>query len=207
MGFYNKYILPKAIDWACRQKPTMRQREKIIPLASGHILEIGVGTGLNLPFYVKEKVQRLTAIEPAQDVWNERVVDTEKLGFEFEFILTPAEKIPVQENSFDTVVITYTLCTIPNLSQAFAEIQRVIKPNGQLLFCEHGKAPDKFVQKYQSFINPVWRPIGGGCNLNRDIPALIKNNGFEITNLETMYLPGWKPASFNYWGRAVLSGA
>jgi len=203
MSFYKKFILPKAINWVCDQSPSRKQRKKIIPLASGNVLEIGIGSGLNLPFYTS-KVKMLTAIDPLKELWKRTQVNTEKLPFSFEFIVAKAENIPLANNSYDTIIITYTLCTIPNLDKAFLEIKRVLKPNGKLLFCEHGKAPGKFVQKYQNVINPVWKKIGGGCNLNRNIPAIIKENGFKINKLETMYLPGWKPASYNYWGIAVI---
>lgn len=204
MGFYNKYILPKAIDWACSQKPSMRQREKIVPQANGNVLEIGIGSGLNLPYYSKANIKHLTAIDPSEELWNRNSLNTQKLPFEFEFIKAFAENIPLDNNCFDTVVITYTICTIPNLNKAFTEIRRVLKPTGKLLFCEHGKAPDKVVQRYQNILNPLWKSIGGGCNLNRDIPIILNENGFKINQLETMYLPGWKPASFNYWGKAEI---
>ena len=203
MNLYNKYILPKAINWACSQKPSMKQREKIIPLASGNVLEIGIGSGLNLPFYTSE-VKKLTAIDPSKELWKRTLVNTQQLPFNFQFIEASAESIPENDNSFDCVVITYTLCTIPNLNKAFSEIKRVLKPTGKLLFCEHGRAPDDVVQKYQNIINPFWKRIGGGCNLNRDIPSIIKKNGFTINTLETMYLPGWKPTSYNYWGIAEI---
>jgi len=203
MRLYNKYILPKAIDWACSQKPSMMQRRKIIPLASGNVLEIGIGSGLNLPFYTS-KVNTLTAIDPSKELWNRTLVNTNKLPFNFEFVIASAENIPADNNKFDTIVITYTLCTIPNLNKAFSEIKRVLKPNGKLLFCEHGKAPERSIQKYQNIVNPVWKRIGGGCNLNRNIPTIIEDNGFTISKLETMYLPGWKPASYNYWGIAEI---
>jgi len=202
MGLYNKYVLPKAIDWACSQKPTMKQRVKIIPFAKGKVLEIGIGSGLNLPFYKKENVQHLTAIDPSEKVWNKNSVDMKNLPFDFEFIKAFAEDIPADTNSFDTVVITYSLCTIPDTYKALEEIRRVLKPTGKLLFCEHGKAPEKTVQKWQNMANPLWKRIGGGCNLNRDIPLLIKDNGFKLNNLKSMYIPGWKIASFNYWGIA-----
>jgi ubiquinone/menaquinone biosynthesis C-methylase UbiE len=202
MGLYNKYILPKVVDWTCKQKPNMRQREKIIPLATGKVLEIGIGSGLNLPIYNNENVKHLTAIDPSKEMWNKNIIDTKKLPFEFEFIQAFAENIPEDYNSFDTVVITYTLCTIPDTNKALEEIRRVLKPNGKLIFCEHGKAPDKVIQKWQNIINPFWKSLGGGCNLNRDIPLIIEKNGFKMNNLETMYIPGWKPASFNYWGTA-----
>ncbi|WP_299527918.1 class I SAM-dependent methyltransferase [uncultured Lutibacter sp.] len=203
MNLYNKYILPKAIDWACDQSSNRKQREKIIPLASGNVLEIGIGSGLNLPFYTS-KVKMLTAIDPSKELWKRTQFNTEKLPFDFKFMIASAENIPESDHNFDCVVITYTLCTIPNLKMAFSEIKRVLKPTGKLLFCEHGKAPEKTIQKYQNIINPVWKRIGGGCNLNRNIPSIIEENGFEISKLETMYLPGWKPTSFNYWGEAKI---
>jgi ubiquinone/menaquinone biosynthesis C-methylase UbiE len=202
MGLYDKHILPKLIDCACKQKPNMRQREKVIPLATGNVLEIGIGSGLNLSMYNGERVNHLTAIDPSKEIWDKNVFDTKKLNFEFEFIEAFAENIPEDNNSFDTVVVTYTLCTIPDINKAFEEIRRVLKPSGKLIFCEHGKAPDKAIQKWQSIINPFWKRLGGGCNLNRDIPLIIKDNGLKIVEIEAMYIPGWKPASFNYWGTA-----
>lgn len=204
MGLYDKYILPKVIDWACKQKPSMRQREKVIPLATGNVLEIGIGSGLNLPFYNAPNIQHLTAIDPSRELWDKNIIDTNKLDFEFDFFEAIAENIPADNNYFDSVVTTYTMCTIPDTNKAFKEIRRVLKPGGQLIFCEHGKAPDKAVQKWQNFINPVWKKFGGGCNLNRDIPIIIRNNGFKISKIETMYIPGWKPASFNFWDTAKL---
>ena len=203
MGLYNKFILPKAIHWACSQKPSMLQRGKIIPLAMGNVLEIGIGSGLNLSYYTKN-VKHLTAIDPSEELWKKSNINTLSLPFEFKFIKAFAENIPLADNYFDTVVMTYTMCTIPDLNKAFSEIRRVLKPTGKLLFCEHGKAPEKGIQKYQNIVNPFWKRIGGGCNLNRNIPTLIESNGFTIKKLETMYLPGWKPASYNYWGMAEV---
>ena len=204
MGLYNKYILPKVIDWTCKQGPNMKQREKVVPLASGNVLEIGIGSGLNLPYYNQEKVKHLTAIDPSIEIWNKNSSNISELPFDFEFIKAIAEDIPADNDSFDTVVFTYTLCSIPNTEQAFAEIKRVLKTNGQVIFCEHGKAPDKTVQRWQNTINPIWKILGGGCSLNRDIPFIIENNGLIINKMDTMYIPGWKPASFNYWGTAKI---
>ena len=202
MGLYNKFILPHIIDWTCKQKPNRLQREKVIPLAAGNVLEIGIGSGLNLPFYDNENVKALMAIDPAIEIWDKNVIDTQNLGFEFDFVKAFAENIPADNNAFDTVVITYTLCSIPDVRVALDEIKRVLKANGKLVFCEHGKAPDKAVQKWQDMINPLWKQFGGGCNLNRDIPLILEENGFKSANMETMYIPGWKPGSFNYWGTA-----
>ena len=202
MGLYNKYILPKVIDWTCSQKSNRKQREKVIPLAHGKVLEIGIGSGLNLPFYDPEIVKHLTAIDPSEEIWRKNIVDTDRLPFELEFNKAFAENIPAGDNSFDSAVITYTLCTIPDASKALAEIRRVLKASGSLIFCEHGKAPDKAIQRWQNIINPMWKQLGGGCNLNRDIPSMIVDSGFKMNKMETMYIPGWKPASFNYWGTA-----
>jgi len=206
MGLYNKYLLPKLIDWTCSQRPTMKQREKIIPLAHGDVLEIGIGSGLNLPLYDHKKVIRLVGIDPSEALWNENNVDIERLPFEFKFLKAVAEEIPAEDNNFDSVVITYSMCTISDLSRALKEVRRVLKPNGDLIFCEHGRAPDKSVIRWQNLLNPLWKQFSGGCNLNRDIPGLIRGNGFKINRLETMYIPGWKPATFNYWGTASVPG-
>ncbi len=203
MGIYNKYLLPKIIDWTCSKKPNMKQREKIVPEAFGNVLEIGIGSGLNMSFYDKGKVKSLTGIDPSNEIWNKNQIDTTNLPFEFQFVQAFAEEIPADNNAYDSAVVTYTLCSIPDLASAFEELRRVIKPGGVLLFCEHGKAPDKAVEKWQNFVNPLWKKLGGGCNLNRDIPDLILQNGFKIQQMDTMYIPGWKPASFNFWGRAV----
>jgi ubiquinone/menaquinone biosynthesis C-methylase UbiE len=180
----------------------MIQRKKVIPHASGTVLEIGIGSGLNLPFYDIAKVSHVTGIDPSREIWNKKMIDIDKLPFSFEFIEGYAEDIPADNKYFDSIVITYTICTIPELPIAFEEIRRVLKPNGMLLFCEHGIAPDKSVQRIQNMINPLWKKAGGGCHLNRNIPLLIEKNGFKMNACESMYIPGWKPASFNYWGQA-----
>ncbi|WP_223442376.1 class I SAM-dependent methyltransferase [Polaribacter litorisediminis] len=182
----------------------MRQRMKVIPLAAGNILEIRVGSGLNLPIYDKEKVTHLTAIDPSREIWQKNSIDVQNLPFEFAFTEAFAENIPEDNNQFDAVVITYALCTISDTKRALEEVRRVLKPNGKLIFCEHGKAPDKVTQQWQHSINPIWKRLGGGCHLNKDIPFIIQENGFKIKTLEKMYIPGWKPASFNYWGTAEV---
>lgn len=203
MNLYNKHILPKVINWACKQKPTQKQRSKIIPLATGNILEIAIGSGLNLPFYDSKKVNKLTGLEPSNAIWELNKHKIEKLNFDFQFVNAFAEEIPFENNTFDTIVITYALCTIVDTKLALKEINRVLKPKGKLLFCEHGLAPDNNIQYWQNKINPLWKKVGGGCNLNKDIPKLILENGFDITKIDKMYVPGWKPASYNYWGEAV----
>lgn len=202
---YDKYILPKVVNWACKSKPTMFQRAKIIPLAQGKVLEIAIGSGLNFAYYNANNIKSLTGLEPSNEIWNLNKHKINHLDFDFNYINAFAEEIPLQNEVFDTVVITYALCTIVKTNKALAEIKRVLKPNGKLLFCEHGLAPDKKVIYWQNKINPIWKKVGGGCNLNKDIPKLILESGFEITQLDKMYIPGWKPASYNYWGVAIPS--
>lgn len=205
LNLYDKYILPNVVHWACNGSPSRKQRQKIIPKAKGNVLEIGIGSGLNLPFYDSNKVKSLTAIDPSEEIWDLKPFDIKQLDFDFKFLKAFAEDIPLKNEQFDTIVITYTLCTIKDTKKAFDEIKRLLKPNGHLLFCEHGLAPDNSIKMWQNTINPVWKRVGGGCNLNKEIPELITSNGFEIIEMETMYLPGWKPASFNYWGVAIIN--
>ena len=202
MKFYDRYLLPKLVHLTCGQKPTMRQREKVVPLATGRVLEIGIGSGLNIPFYDADKVEHLWGLDPSAEMWSIAQKNAAEHHLDAEFIQSGAESIPLENDSADTVVMTFTMCTIPGVELALEEIRRVLKPGGKLIFCEHGEAPDKGVQRWQNRLNPVWRTFAGGCNLNRPIPALLKQSGFICSDLQTMYLPGWKPASFNFWGTA-----
>ena len=203
MGFYDRYVLPPLINLACSSKPNMKQREKIVPLAEGEVLEIGVGSGLNLSFYDTDKVRKVWGLEPSEGM---RKLARKKLvgsQLEVEMIDLPGEEIPLDANSVDTVVVTYTLCTIPDARRALQGMQRVLRPGGKLLFCEHGVAPDHGVRRWQDRLNPTWHRFSGGCNINRDIPNLLESSGFRIVVDERMYIPGVKLLSYNYWGSAV----
>lgn len=203
MGLYNKYVLPRVVHFACGLKPNMRQRQKVVPHAHGRVLEVGIGSGLNLPYYDVTKVSKLWGLDPSPAMTRMARQAADALPFQVEFIGLPGEEIPLEDDSVDSVVLTYTLCTIPDAEAALRQISRVLRPGGELIFCEHGAAPDARVRRWQDRLNPVWRRLGGGCNLNRPIPTIIESGGFRITSLDTMYLPGWRPASFNYWGCAV----
>ena len=202
MGIYDRYVLPKLVHFTCRQNPAMRQREKVVPLASGRVLEIGIGSGLNIPFYDAHKVEHLWGLDPSAEMWSIARKSAAAHHLLAEFIQAGAESIPLDENSADTVVMTFTMCTIPDVPAALQEIRRVLKPSGRLIYCEHGRAPDASVQRWQERLNPVWKVFAGGCNLNRPIPELLAQAGFKSGDMQTMYLPGWKPATFNYWGTA-----
>lgn len=201
-NLYDKYILPKVTNFLCATGPAMKQRQKVVPLASGRVLEIGVGTGLNFSFYDHEKVKQVLALDPSEEMWGLAKNRLDDVHLDVDFIKGYAENIPLDANSVDSIVITYTLCTIPDHAAAMKEFKRVLKPSGNIIFSEHGIAPDRSVRKWQNRLNPIWKRLGGGCNLNRDIPAIIEHGGFAFDNLETMYIPGFKPASYNYWGTA-----
>jgi ubiquinone/menaquinone biosynthesis C-methylase UbiE len=202
MKLYEKYLLPRVVHLTCGSKPMMKQRAKLVPLAEGRVLEIGIGSGLNLPFYTPGRVKHLWGLDPSQEMWTLARETPGTLDFDVEFLEAPAEEIPLDDGSADTVLVTYTLCTIPDVITALKEVRRVLRSDGSLLFCEHGLAPDEGVRRWQNRLNPIWKRIGGGCNLNRPIPQLIAQAGFSIRGMDTMYIPGWKPASFNYWGAA-----
>jgi len=203
MGFYDRYILPPLINLACSSKPNMKQRQKIVPLAEGEVLEIGMGSGLNLGFYDPDKVRKVWGLEPSEGMRQLARKNFDGAKLQLEVIDLPGEEIPLDTNSIDTVVVTYTLCTIPDARRALQGMHRVLRPGGKLLFCEHGLAPDKAVQKWQNRINPAWRRLAGGCNVNRDIPQLLKSSGFHVDLDERMYIPGVRFLSYNYWGSAI----
>jgi ubiquinone/menaquinone biosynthesis C-methylase UbiE len=203
MGLYRKYVLPKVVHYACSARPNMRQRQKVVPRARGRVLEIGIGSGLNLPFYDADKVEKVWGLDPSPEMRAMAGRAAASVPFEVELIGLPGEEIPLDGASVDSVVVTYTLCTIPETTAALRQVRRVLRSGGELIFCEHGAAPDASVRRWQDRVNPLWKRLGGGCNLNRAIPELLESGGFRITSLDTMYLPGWRPASFNYWGAAV----
>ena len=203
MGLYGKLILPRLTHLACGQKPLMRQRRKVVPLARGRVLEIGIGSGLNLPFYDPARVSKVWGLDPSPEMTRMAEGRAREVDFEVEFIGLPGDEIPLEDSSVDTVLVTYALCTIPEPIPALRQMRRVLRPGGELIFCEHGAAPDPGVRRWQERLNPLWRRLAGGCNLNREIPRLIEEGGFRIRSLETMYLPGWRPGTFNYWGTAV----
>ncbi|MGD8317591.1 MAG: class I SAM-dependent methyltransferase, partial [Myxococcales bacterium] len=203
MGLYDRYVLPTLTHLACSSKPNMKQREKVVPLAEGEVLEIGLGSGLNLPYYDTDKVRKVWGLEPSEGM---RKLAMKNLGdskLDVEMIDLPGEEIPLDSGSVDTVVVTYTLCSIPDAGRALEGVRRVLRPEGQLLFCEHGLAPEENVQRWQHRFNPVWRRLSGGCNMNRDIPDLLRSSGFRVIADERMYIPGVRVLSYNYWGRAV----
>jgi ubiquinone/menaquinone biosynthesis C-methylase UbiE len=202
MSFYSERVLPHLIDVACSTRPQQKQREKIVHRAAGDVLEIGFGSGLNLPYYDSARVRKIYGLEPSPGMRRKAQPAVEKSGIDVEFIDLPGEEIPLETDSVDTVLVTYTLCTIPDAVTALEGMRRVLKPGGTLLFCEHGMAPDASVRRWQDRLNPPWRRVAGGCNMNRDIPRLLEEGGFDITDDERMYIPGLRILSYNFWGSA-----
>jgi ubiquinone/menaquinone biosynthesis C-methylase UbiE len=200
MGFYNDVILPKVCDLAMRNTQLRPYRERVVGAAEGRVLEIGIGSGRNLPFY-RSQVTQLLALEPAPKLLK-MARDALRPGMQVGFIEASAETIPLDDRSVDTVVTTWTLCSIPEAATALGEMRRVLRPNGRLLFVEHGMAPDKNVRRWQDWLTPAWKRIGGGCHLNRPIRTMIESAGFRIDRVETGYMPGPKPMTFMYEGSA-----
>lgn len=181
----------------------MRQRAKVVPRARGRVLEIGMGTGLNLSVYDRAQVRALAGLEPSVALRARAVARAQALGLQLDFLGLDGQDIPAPDHAYDTVVTTFTLCTIPDASRALAEMRRVLAPDGQLLFAEHGRAPDAGVARWQRRLNGAWRAIAGGCNLDREIPRLIRDAGFRIAEIDALYLPGPKLLTYNYWGVAL----
>jgi ubiquinone/menaquinone biosynthesis C-methylase UbiE len=201
MGFYNDRILPHVINLSMRNRELRPYRERVIAQASGRVLEIGVGSGLNLPIYGAQ-VEEIVGIEPASRLMGmaQRAADQAKARVTL--IAGSAGLLPLETASVDTVVTTWTLCSIPDAVGALKEMRRVLRQEGQLLFVEHGLAPEQSVQRWQNRLTPLWKKIGGGCHLNRPIRALIESGGFDITRLETGYMKGPKAMTYLYEGRA-----
>ena len=202
MGFYAKRILPHLINAAMKNKDATRLRAVWVPEARGRVLEIGIGSGLNLPFY-SSQVECLYGVEPSAELQKMAEERAKRSNLRVEFLLQSAEDaIGLADESVDTVVMTWTLCSIPDPMRALAQMKRVLKPDGRMLFIEHGKSPDAGVARWQDRLQPAWKKIGGGCHLNRKIDQLLGTAGFEIQELQTGYLPGPRPMTYTYQGRA-----
>lgn len=202
MGIYARYVLPRLIDLAMKNKDAARLRAEWIPHARGEVLEVGIGSGRNLPFYSRE-ARRVIGVDPSvelQRMARERV-DSGSLPVEF-LTQSAEEPLPLGAGSVDTVVMTWTLCSVPSALRALQEMRRVLKPGGQLIFIEHGRSPDSGVVAWQDRLTPIWKRFTGGCHLNRKMDELICDAGFRVTELKTCYLPGPRPMTYTYQGVA-----
>jgi ubiquinone/menaquinone biosynthesis C-methylase UbiE len=202
MNLYERHVLPHLIDFACGMGAVMKARSQLVPQAQGRVLEIGIGSGLNLGFYDPQRVEVVVGVDPSaamQRLARERAA---RCQVPVEMIALELGQIQAADASFDDIVCTFTLCTIPDAVSALREMHRVLKPGGRLLFCEHGLAPDLPVVRWQKRLTPLWKPLAGGCHLDRDIPALILAGGFHIRELSTGYLKGPRPMTHVYRGWA-----
>lgn len=204
MGFYDRYIGPRIVSALCSLKDVAEQRQIVLPQARGVVLEVGFGSGLNLPYYDKSKVTRVIGVDPGEGFLALSGGRMKDAKVPVELIRAPAEKIPLGDNIADTAVLTYTLCSVGDPVQALREIRRVLKPDGTLIFCEHGKADDASVVRWQDRLNPIWNKLACGCNLNSDTAALLKDAGFSLGTTERFYLPNApRPIGFTCRGVAT----
>lgn len=202
-SFYDRHIMPRLIGCACASKPIMKQRAKVVPKAEGRVLELGVGGGLNLAFYDPGKVESVTGVDPSLELRDRAMAAPRADGLKVEINEGVAESLPFEDASFDSVVCTFTLCSVHSPKQALAEAKRVLKPGGRFLFSEHGRSPDAGVAKWQDRINPMWKAIAGGCHLTRPVTSSIAEAGFVVAEAQRMYLPGTpKILGWAEWGEA-----
>ena len=202
--FYESKVLPKLLTVLCNTKPNHYQRKKVVPLAIGDVVEIGVGPGLNLQYYNLDNVNKVIGIDPSDELNKIAKKNANKVNLDIEFNLSSAESIDLPTSSVDSVVCTFSLCSIPNPQKALKEIYRILKPGGKYYFCEHGISPDLSTRVFQNVTNVFYPKLSGGCHANRDIPKLISESGLKILEKDTMYLPGSvKYLGFNYCGVAI----
>ncbi len=202
MGLYTRLILPRLLHLVMQHRELTRYRQRVLPAARGRVLELGIGSGLNLPFYTAE-VTRVYGLDPSLALLNLARQQAASVPVPVLLLHAAGEAIPLVDQSIDTVVSTWTLCTIPEIIPALWEVRRVLRPEGQLLFVEHGLAPQPRIAAWQHRLTPLWRPLAGGCRLDRPIAHLLQDTGFTITALHTTYLRGPRPWTHTYWGRAV----
>lgn len=201
MGLYARYVLPRLIDLVMRSKADAAERASLVPRAHGRVLEVGFGSGLNLPFY-GPSIERLYALDPSREMWRLATRRVATARIRVDFVRASAESIPLPGASVDDVVMTWTACSIPDVARALRELGRVLRPRGRLLFIEHGQAPDPRVRAWQDRMNPMWRRLAGGCNLNRKIDDLLVGAGFRLVAIERGYNPGPRPLTYLYKGIA-----
>ncbi|MEW5685352.1 MAG: class I SAM-dependent methyltransferase [Pseudomonadota bacterium] len=203
-SLYDRFVLPRLLKCACSSPPMMKQRAKVVPQASGRVLELGIGMGLNLAFYDPTKVESVTGVDPAAELRAvaEAAPRDPRLAVKVED--GTAEALPFADGAFDCVVCTFTLCSVQTPAAALAEARRVLKPGGRLLYCEHGLAPDADVARWQRRVEPIWKRIAGGCHLTRPITTAMEAAGFTVTRRESMYVPNTpRIAGWNEWGEAA----
>ncbi|WP_230531551.1 class I SAM-dependent methyltransferase [Microvirga roseola] len=203
MGIYAQHIGPRIVRCLCCNPNIAQERGKVVPRARGTVLEIGIGPGLNLPYYDSSHVERVIGVDPSEDFVRLGKDNLASSAVPVTLIQAPAERIPLDDASADTAVITYTLCSVHDPAQALREVRRVLRPGGSVLFLEHGLSGDAAVARWQKRLNPIWRPLAVGCNLTRPVAKLLESAGFRIEQLEEFYLPATpRPVGFHSRGTA-----
>ncbi len=201
MNLYDRWVLPPILDLVMRQRPLQKYRREVVAAATGRVLEVGVGSGLNFPLYDK-RVEIVFGIDPSPRLLTIARRRAAAAGVRAEFLQGSATAIPLAENTIDTVVMTWTLCSIPDPLAALREMRRVLKPHGQLLFVEHGLSPESGIERWQQRLTPIWCHVAGGCHLDRKMDDLIRSAGFDILRLRTEYARGPRPMTYMYLGCA-----
>jgi ubiquinone/menaquinone biosynthesis C-methylase UbiE len=201
MGFYRERIVPYLVYMAMRQETLVAYRERVVSGAAGRILEIGIGSGANLRYY-SDQAKQVIGLDPSVKLLEMAAGADKRPNLSVELVKGSAETIPIEDKTIDTVLTTWTLCSIPDVNRALSEMRRVLKASGRLLFVEHGLSPDDNVRRWQNRLNPIWKRVAGGCNLNRAMPQLIEVAGFRFERVETGYMKGPKPMTFMYEGYA-----
>jgi ubiquinone/menaquinone biosynthesis C-methylase UbiE len=204
MGAYERYLLPRLVNRVCGSPVITHQRRLVVPRARGRVLEVGFGSGLNLAHYERSAVEWIWALEPSAPMRALAAPRIAASGLDVRLLDLPGEAIPLPDHSVDSIVMTHTLCTIPDALAALHQMRRVLRPDGRLLFCEHGAAPDAGVRRWQDRLNGLWASVAGGCHLNREVAPLIASAGFRFDHLQSAYLPHTpRFAGYNTWGVAA----
>lgn len=202
MSLWSDRVLPHLIEKACRSSAILEERKRWVPRAHGEVLEVGVGSGLNLEFYDAAKVAKVTGIDPSAPLLERAASRASAVPMPVELVRGYAERLPFPDRAFDSAVITYSLCSVEDPARALAELRRVLRPDGELVFVEHGLARDASTQRWQRWLTPVWRRVGGGCHLDRDIAAILRDSGYRSDDLRADYAEGARWLSYTFEGTA-----
>jgi len=205
MGLYAKYVLPTLTELAMKKEAVQAERVRFVPKATGVVLEIGVGSGLNIPIY-GGAVRKLYALDPSAELLRMARPRADRASFPVELLQHPADAIPLGDGTVDTAVTTWTLCTIPDAVAALREIRRVLRPDSRLIFIEHGRSTDPGVVRWQDRLTPLWRKVSGGCHLNRPIDELLAQGGFQVSEMDRGYGAGPRIGAYLYRGIARPAG-
>ncbi len=202
MSFWSQHVLPRLVESACKSREILEERRRWVPEARGRVLEVGVGSGLNLAFYDPARVERVTGVDPSPELLAKCAPRARAAEVPVTLVETHAERLPFDHGAFDTVLATYTLCSVLDPARVLAEVRRVLAPGGELLFVEHGLAPDADVRRWQRRLTPAWSRCGGGCRLDRELPRELRDAGYRVDELRAHYGEGPRVLSYTFEGRA-----